>query len=86
MTYDCLPTKERKKRLESKDLATNLELHYACIYVELWRSRLSHSYRPMPPNGAPFDTPASQRELMLCAVASFNNFDTRDFWPFEIPS
>jgi hypothetical protein len=86
VAYDYLSAKDRKKRLQLKEVTVNLALHHACIYVELWRTRLSHSYRPLPPNGTPIDTPESQRELMLSAVASFSNFDARDFWPFEIPN
>lgn len=83
--YDSLTTKERRSRLKSKRATSDLLLHHACIYVELWRARLAYSYQSLPPNGDPITTPESQRALMLAAVASFNNFDARDFWPFEIP-
>lgn len=83
--YDILTEKQRAAELRGKNSEHSLMLHHACIFLELWRARLMHFYHPLPPSGAPIDTPASQRHLMLCSLASFNAFDPRDLWPFERP-
>ncbi len=84
LAYDAFTRGRRAKKLKSS--ASSLELHHACIYLELWRARLSRHFRPLPPNGLPIDTPNLQRELMLEVLASSNAFDPRDLWPFEYPA
>jgi hypothetical protein len=81
--YDYLSRTERRKLLKHEGSAT-LMLHHACIYIELWRSRTVKRYFSFPPSGVPIDTPVAQREMMLAVVASYQDFDMRDIWPFEV--
>jgi hypothetical protein len=83
LTYDALSASKRAKEL--KVSASSIRYHHACIYLELWRARLTRSFRPLPPNGDSIQSPVSQRELMLQVLASSSAFDPRDFWPFERP-
>lgn len=85
LNYDSLSTTERKIGLKRKAHKANLQHHHACIYLELWRIRLSTNYRQLPPNGTPIHTALAQRELMMLSLTAFNALDQRDFWPFDVP-
>lgn len=80
--YDSLTAAARKRRLRGSDVPGALKLHHACVFVELWRHRLDSRHMSLPPRGDPLDTPASQRRLLLWALASYSQADPRDFWPF----
>lgn len=54
--YDELPRAPRKRRLGKSADASTLKLHHACVFVELWRTRLTTSYFHLPPSGGPLDT------------------------------
>lgn len=84
--YDNLSHAERKRRLKKPPVIETLLLHHACIYVELWRSRIDREYFSLPPSGPSIETPEEQREMMLNIIAAYDNFDPRDLWPFSHPS
>ena len=83
--YDYLSRTERKALLQNPAEPATLLLHYACIFLELWRARLTWKYFHLPPSGGPLETAEEQREMMLAVVASYREYDPRDLWPFEGP-
>jgi hypothetical protein len=46
---------------------------------------MEKEYFSLPRRGLPLNGPESHREMMLAVVASYNAFDMRDLWPFELP-
>lgn len=84
--YDELRRTQRKRRLGKAADTSALKLHHACIFVELWRSRMTTSYFHLPPSGGPLDTTEDHRRMMLAVVASYNDpLAVHDLWPFEFP-
>ncbi len=86
--YDALRPAERKRLLQPVAPSVPIDalrLHHACIFVELWRTRMNNDYFHLPPRGMPIDDPESQREMMLAVVASYYEYDAHDLWPFELP-
>lgn len=84
--YGDLTRTQRKRRLGKSDDASTLKLHHACVFVELWRARLTASYFYLPPSGGSLDTEEDQRRMMLAVVASYNDsLAIHDLWPFEFP-
>jgi hypothetical protein len=87
--YDALKPSERKRQFAKRAQAfadsDPLLLHHACIWLELWRARISTRFLPLPPAGLPLDSPESQRQMMLAVVAAYHDYDLLDFWPFDTP-
>jgi hypothetical protein len=83
--YDWQKARDRKRHLQKNPTSEALMLHHACIFIELWRTRLNNQYFPLPPRGLPIDGPESQREMMLAVLTSYNALDKTDLWPFRFP-
>lgn len=87
--YDSLTAAERQTRLRSAaDISVQNSpgrLQHACVYIELWRARMQQRYFHLPPSGLPLDTPERHREMLLAALASYNDYSPDDLWPFEYP-
>jgi hypothetical protein len=81
--YDCLGAAERKRRIHTPDPDDALLLQYACVYVELWRACISQKYFCFPPSGDALETPAAQRRAMLDIVASYDDPECSNWWPFD---
>lgn len=84
--YDDLSRAQRKHRLNKPADTSTLKLHHACVFVELWRARLTTSYFHLPPSGGPLEAQEDHRRMMLAVVASYNDpLSVQDLWPFEFP-
>jgi len=83
--YDSLTRAKRKQRLAAHPTVSNLKLHHASVFVELWRIRTTNAYFSLPPSGLPLVTDERQREMMLAVVSSYSNFELLDLWPFDFP-
>lgn len=83
LRYDSLDRKERLKRLRSADRTLALQLHNACLFVEVFRCRVSAGYIHLPPNGPSLDEPFNQRDFLLSALAAYAFLDPEDTWLWE---
>lgn len=84
--YDGLSRTQRKRRLGKLADTSTLKLHHACVFVDLWRARMTTSYFHLPPSGGALDSMEDQRRMMLAVVASYNDpLALRDLWPFDFP-
>lgn len=83
--HDWLNRAERQARLRKPGEVAHLRFQHACVWLELWRARTQMHYFHLPPSGLPLDTPEQHREMMLKVVASYHDYDERDFWPFDLP-
>lgn len=82
--YDVLTRTQRIRRLGKPTDSSTLKLHHACVFVELWRARMTSSYFHLPPSGRPLDATEDQRRMMLAVLASYNDsLSIQDLWPFE---
>jgi hypothetical protein len=81
--YDSLDSKQRLKRLRAADRTLALQLHNACLFVEVLRCRVSAEYFHLPPNGPSLDEPFNQRDFLLSALAAHALLDPEDTWLWE---
>ena len=85
LCYDVLNKNERSRRLNSKNNVDALRYHHACIFLELWRTRVHSSHLALPPNGPPLDSASSLRQMMIGTMTAYNSMEAEDFWPFAYP-
>lgn len=83
--YDYSSPAERRRQLRKPGGIEVLMLHHACAWLELWRARTAQRFFPLPPAGAPLDSPERHREMLLACLASLHDLDERDQWPFDLP-
>jgi hypothetical protein len=83
--YDALTRTQRKRRLGKLTDTSILKFHHACIFVELWRARMTSSYFLLPLSGGSLDAAEDQRRMMLAVLASHNDsLAIQDLWPFDV--